>query len=313
MSNGMAQGSPRAIDGERPGQTARSSTVKLWLEGARPRTLPAAITPVLVGTGVAAAEEHPIWTRVVLALVVALALQVGVNFANDYSDGIRGTDAARVGPLRMVASGLVRPKAVLTAALVCFAIAGVTGFALVAVAHAWLLLLMGFAAIIAAWTYTGGPRPYGYHALGEVGVFLFFGLAAVMGTAYVQAGKVTTLLVMAAVAIGLLACSLLMVNNVRDIAGDAQAGKRTLAVLLGERRARRSFAVLLLVPCVIAMGIGLWHPWALLSLLALPLAYRPLRTVMSGETGRALIPALRDTGRTELLFGVLMTVGLFLS
>src|SRR5215470_10611967 len=218
-----------------------------WVAGARPRTLPAAIVPVAVGSGVAAGYGDFIAWRACLALVVALALQVGVNYANDYSDGIRGTDQARVGPVRLVGSGLAEPRHVLTAAVGCFAIASAAGLALAALTS-WWLVLVGAAAVAAAWFYTGGKRPYGYRALGELSVFVFFGLAAVAGTAYVQMLTLTWLPWAAAAAIGLLACALLVVNNLRDIPTDMQNGKRTLAVVLGDHRTRLLYTACILVP-----------------------------------------------------------------
>ena len=203
------------------------TTSRQWIAGARPRTLPAALAPVLVGTAVAMWDGGAVWGRALLALVVALALQVGVNYANDYSDGIRGTDAQRVGPVRLVGQGLAEPSSVKRAALLSFAVAGVAGLALVMVSGLWWLLLVGAAAIVAAWTYTGGPRPYGYAGLGEVFVFVFFGLVAVGGTAAVQVGFVSALAWVCGVAIGALSCAILVVNNLRDIPGDTVAGKRT--------------------------------------------------------------------------------------
>src|ERR1700678_1862000 len=208
-----------------------------WFLGARPRTLPASAVPVLVGTGAAVAYGDAIWWRAVLAGVVAVSLQVGVNYANDYSDGVRGTDAVRVGPLRLVASGTASPRAVKSAALMAFAVAGVAGLVLAAVAG-WWLLAVGAACVAAAWLYTGGRRHYGYAGLGEVSVFVFFGIVATVGTSYVQTDRLTALEALAAVPVGLLAVSLLVVNNLRDIPGDTAAGKRTLAVRLGATATR---------------------------------------------------------------------------
>ena len=218
-----------------------------WLAGTRPRTLPAAVVPVLIGSGVALGYGRFSWWRALLALVVALALQVGVNFANDYSDGVRGSDERRVGPVRLVAAGLASPRQVLSAALGCFAVAGAAGLVLAAVT-AWWLVAAGGACIAAAWFYTGGPRPYGYHGLGEVFVFAFFGVVAVAGTAYVQMGRLSWLGLAASVPAGLLACALLIVNNLRDIQGDTLAGKRTLAVRLGDARTRTAYVLTMLAP-----------------------------------------------------------------
>jgi 1,4-dihydroxy-2-naphthoate polyprenyltransferase len=283
--------------------------VRTWVAGARPRTLPAAVVPVAVGSGVAAGYHHFSAWRAALALLVALALQVGVNYANDYSDGVRGTDEVRVGPVRLVAGGLARPRQVLTAALASFAVAGVAGLVLAA-ATSWWLLVVGAAAIAAAWSYTGGSRPYGYRALGEVSVFAFFGLAAVAGTAYVQMRGLSWLAVAAAIPIGLLACALLVINNLRDIPTDSQTGKRTLAVVLGDARTRLLYIGCVVVPFAVAAALAPVRPLSLLALAALPFALGPARGVRAGATGRGLIVALGQTGRLQLAFGALLTVGL---
>jgi 1,4-dihydroxy-2-naphthoate octaprenyltransferase len=280
-----------------------------WLAGTRPRTLPAAVVPVLIGSGVAVGYDRFSWWRALLALVVALALQVGVNYANDYSDGVRGSDERRVGPVRLVAAGLAPPRQVLTAALGCFFVAGVTGLALAAVTS-WWLLAVGAACIAAAWFYTGGPRPYGYNGLGEVFVFLCFGVVAVAGTAYVQMKTFTWLGLAAAAPAGLLACALLMVNNLRDIRTDTVAGKRTLAVLLGDARSRTAYVLTLLVPFGVAALLGFFRPLTLITVLVLPLARPPVRAVRAGASGPALIKALGQTGRLQLAFGIAFTIGL---
>jgi 1,4-dihydroxy-2-naphthoate polyprenyltransferase len=280
-----------------------------WLAGTRPRTLPAAVVPVLIGSGVAFGYGRFSWWRALLALVVALALQIGVNFANDYSDGVRGSDAARVGPVRLVAAGLAPPRQVLVAALGCFFVAGIAGLALAAVTS-WWLLAVGAACIAAAWFYTGGPRPYGYHGLGEVFVFACFGVVAVAGTAYVQMRELSWLGLAASVPAGLLACALLMVNNLRDIRTDTQAGKRTLAVILGDARSRVTYVVTLLTPFGVAALLGVVRPFTLITALVLPLARLPVRSVRAGATGPALIKALGETGRLQLAFGIAFTVGL---
>jgi 1,4-dihydroxy-2-naphthoate octaprenyltransferase len=287
------------------------ATAAQWLEGARPRTLLTAVAPVAVGTGVAAHGGSPIWWRAAVALVVGLALQIGVNYANDYSDGVRGTDTTRVGPLRLVGSGAAPPRAVKAAAFGCFAVAAVAGLALAAVTTFWLLLV-GAAVIAAAWTYTGGARPYGYRALGELSVFVFFGLVATIGTAFVQTERLGWLEVVTAVPVGLLACALLVVNNLRDVAGDAVSGKRTLAVLVGPTRSRLLYAVLVLLPFGFAAGLGAVSPYAPLALIALPLAIAAVRPVLRGAVGADLIPSLRDTGMVQLGYGVLLAVGLAL-
>jgi 1,4-dihydroxy-2-naphthoate octaprenyltransferase len=283
--------------------------LKTWVAGARPRTLPAAIVPVVVGSGVAFGYHRFSAWRAALALLVALALQIGVNYANDYSDGIRGTDEVRVGPVRLVASKLARPKQVLAAALGSFAIAGAAGLVLAAVTS-WWLLLVGLAAVAAAWFYTGGSRPYGYRALGEVSVFAFFGLVAVAGTAYVQMRSLAWLPLAAAIPIGLLACALLVINNLRDIPTDSETGKRTLAVLLGDRHTRALYVGCIVLPFCVAVALAPAKPWSLLALAAVPFALPPVRGVIGGSTGRGLIVALGQTGRLQLAFGVLLTLGL---
>jgi len=288
------------------------ATSAQWLAGARPRTLPAALAPVLVGTGAAAALDGFRLVPAVLALLVALALQVAVNYANDYSDGRRGTDADRVGPMRLVGSGAATPRQVLLAAGLAFAVAAAAGLALAALSS-WVLVAVGAVCIAAAWTYTGGPLPYGYRALGELFVFVFFGLVAVVGTTYVQTRTLPGLAFAVAVPIGLLSVALLMVNNLRDIAGDAVVGKRTLAVLLGERATRLTYAGLLVVPFGIVVAVGITRPWVMLTLLAAPLAVPPARTVLSGGQGPALIAALQGTGLLTLATGVLLGAGLALS
>jgi len=280
-----------------------------WLAGTRPRTLPAAVVPVLIGSGVALGYSRFSWWRALLALAVALALQVGVNFANDYSDGVRGSDAKRVGPVRLVAAGLATPRHVLFAAFSCFLVAGAAGLFLAAVT-AWWLVAVGFACVAAAWFYTGGPRPYGYHGLGEVFVFAFFGVVAVAGTAYVQMDRFSWLGLAASVPAGLLACALLIVNNLRDINGDTLAGKRTLAVRLGDARSRTGYLLAVVLPFCCAALIGIYRPFTLLVLLVVPLALVPLRAVRAGATGPALIKTLGQTGRLQMAFGVVFAVGL---
>jgi 1,4-dihydroxy-2-naphthoate polyprenyltransferase len=288
------------------------ATPAQWLAGARPRTLPAALAPVLVGSGAAAALGSFWPLPAVLALVVALALQVAVNYANDYSDGTRGTDAERVGPMRLVGSGAAAPRQVLIAAVLAFAVAAVAGLGLAALSS-WWLVAVGAVCMAAAWTYTGGPLPYGYRALGEVFVFIFFGPVAVVGTTFVQTGTLPGLAFAVSVPIGLLIVAILVVNNLRDIHGDALVGKRTLAVLLGERATRIAFAGLFVVAFAVIAAVGVARPWALLGLLAAPLAVPPARVVLSGGRGPALIGALQGTGLVTLATGVLLGAGLALS
>ena len=287
------------------------TTTAQWVEGARPRTLPAALSPVLVGTGAAAAADGARLGRALLALVVALALQIGVNYANDYSDGIRGTDDVRVGPLRLVGSGVARPKTVLAAALGAFAVAAVVGLVL-ALVTSLLLLVVGAAALLAAWGYTGGKSPYGYRGLGEVSVFVFFGLVAVIGTTYVQTGHLSLLALAGGIASGALACSILVTNNLRDIPTDRVSGKQTLAVRIGDPRTRLLYTVLVVLPFAVAVAVAVARPGALLALLALPLAVGPVRIVRGGAAGRDLVAALKGTGQLQLVFGVLLGVGLAL-
>src|SRR3954471_19161567 len=288
------------------------ATPSQWLAGARPRTLPAAIAPVLVGTGAAAALDGFRAVPALLALVVALALQVAVNYANDYSDGRRGTDTVRVGPMRLVGSGAASPEQVRAAAFLAFAVAAVAGLALAALSS-WWLVAVGAACIAAAWTYTGGPLPYGYRALGEVFVFVFFGLVAVVGTTFAQTRTLAGLAFAAAVPPGLLIVAILVVNNLRDIAGDAASGKRTLAVVVGDRATRLGYIALLAAAFAVIIGIGLTRPWALLGLVAAPLAVPPGRIVLGGGQGPALIAALQGTGLLTLLTGVMLGAGLTLS
>lgn len=281
-----------------------------WIAGARVPTLPAAIVPVLVGTAAAGAPFD--LARAALAATVALALQVGVNYANDYSDGIRGTDADRVGPVRLVASGLASPQAVLRAALLAFAIAVVAGVVL-SLQVDWRLILVGVVSIAAAWFYTGGANPYGYRGLGEVSVFIFFGLVGTLGSTYVQHGEFTSISAFASLAVGSLATALLVVNNLRDIPGDAASGKRTLAVALGDAGTRRLYLALLAAAALATLAIAFFRPLAALTFVAAVIAIRPVRAISAGAQGRALIPVLVDTGRLELTFGVLFAISLTVS
>ena len=284
-----------------------------WLAGSRPRTLPAAVSPVLAGTAVAAYADEPVWWRAALALVVSLALQVGVNYANDYSDGIRGTDEDRVGPMRLVGSGAAPAGAVKRAAFLAFGVAGVAGLVLAA-ATAWWLLAVGAVCVLAAWFYTGGSRPYGYLGLGEVMVFVFFGLVAVVGTTYVQTRTWEPAALWAAVGIGALACAILVVNNLRDIPTDTLAGKRTLAVKLGDRGTRALYAGLVAAAALAVVALAATTTWwALLGLGFLLPSVAGLRTVLGGATGPALVPVLQSTGVAQLAWAVLSGVPLFLA
>ena len=283
-----------------------------WLIGARPRTLPAAVVPVALGAAAAVGEDHSVWWRVAGALVVSLSLQVGVNYANDYSDGVRGTDAVRVGPTRLVASGLAAASAVKRAALVAFAVAALAGL-LLALATSWWLLAVGAAALLAGWGYTGGPKPYGYFGLGELFVFVFFGLVATAGTTFVVCERISAVSWLAGCAAGCLACALLVVNNLRDIPTDRVAGKRTLAVRIGDRCTRALYVVLLVAAFALIGATALdGRPWAALGLAGVALAIRPMRTILSGAQGGALIPVLGATGKVQLASGVLAAIGIAL-
>ncbi|HEY3711449.1 MAG TPA: 1,4-dihydroxy-2-naphthoate polyprenyltransferase [Amycolatopsis sp.] len=288
------------------------ATVSEWIEGARPRTLPNAIAPVVAGVGAAIALDAFSWWRSLLALLVALSLIIGVNFANDYSDGVRGTDENRVGPLRLVGSGTAAPKAVLRAALGCLGLAGVLGLVLVALTGYWWLLVMGALCILGAWFYTGGKKPYGYYGLGEIAVFVFFGLAAVLGTAYVQAGRVSWAALGCAVAVGCFSMGVLTANNLRDIPTDIESGKHTLATRLGDQGTRRLYLTLVAVPYVVSVLLGIWHPLVLITLITAPMLLKSVKAVGGGQHGRALIPALRDTGLAMLAWAVLSAVALSL-
>ena len=316
---------------------------RLWLAGARPRTLPAAVVPVLVGTAAAAGLEHVhpvgffdysavldmpgavaasttglkgliIW-RALAAMVVALFIQIGTNFANDYSDGVKGSDnETRVGPIRLVGSGLKSPGVVKKAALLSFAVAALAGLAL-AVATTWWLIPVGLVCFAAGWLYTGGPKPYGYYGFGELFVFVFFGLVATVGSTFVQIERVTWLSVACAVPVGALATALLVINNLRDIPTDTVAGKRTLAVRIGDTWTRRLYVALMTVPYLalpFIVGLG-QRPYALMAYAALFVAQRPVLIVLQGAKGPALVPVLGRTGRVQLVFGILLASGLFIS
>ncbi|MBY6539700.1 1,4-dihydroxy-2-naphthoate polyprenyltransferase [Rhodococcus sp. BP-349] len=287
------------------------ATASQWLEGARPRTLPNAIAPVVAAAGAAAAAGDVTWWKAPVALLVSVALIVGVNFSNDYSDGIRGTDDDRVGPIRLVGSRLATPSAVRGAAVACFALAGVAGLVL-ALTTAWWLVLVGVVCIAGAWYYTGGSKPYGYSGLGEIAVFVFFGLVAVLGTQFVLTDRVDLVGLACAVAMGCFSSAVLVANNIRDIPTDTEAGKLTLAVRLGDARSRGLHAALLGVPFLVSLLLLLHSPWAVLGVVAFPLAWRANAPVRTRQQGLALIPALRDSGLAMLVWAVATTVGLLL-
>ncbi len=279
-----------------------------WIAGSRPKTFPAAIAPVLAGTGVAAWADGLVWWKALLALVTALALQVAVNYANDYSDGIRGTDDARVGPMRLVGSGAATPGAVKRAAFLAFAVAGVAGLVLAATTT-WWLLAVGVACILAGWFYTGGTRPYGYLGLGEVMVFVFFGLVATVGTCYVQTETWLWPALYAGIGTGSLACAILVTNNLRDIPTDTEAGKRTLAVLLGDGRTRAFYVLLVLAAAAAVVAIAASTTWWVLGALIFIGALVPaVRRVLGGAGGPALIPVLAQTGTAQLWWAALVVV-----
>jgi 1,4-dihydroxy-2-naphthoate octaprenyltransferase len=289
------------------------ATLTDWLEGARPRTWPNAFAPVLVGSAAAALAGGFVWWKALLALVVAWSFIVGVNFANDYSDGIRGTDDERVGPLRLVGSGLARPASVKQAAFAFLGLGGLAGVVLSWTSAPWLIAV-GLLCILAAWFYTGGSSPYGYRGLGEVAVFVFFGLVAVIGTQFTQLGSVTWYAVVSAVAVGSFSCAVNLTNNLRDIPSDSEAGKITLAVRLGDSRTRGLHAVLeLLVPLLATVALAAATPWALLGLLAMPVAWKANAPVRTRATGIGLIPALTTAGLAMLTWSVMVSAGMLIA
>ena len=289
-------------------------SINLWIQGARPKTLPAAIAPVVVGAACAQLESSTQnnWLNAVFALAVSLALQVAVNYANDYSDGIRGTDKNRVGPLRLVGSGAKKPADVKTATFLAFGVAAVFGFVLAATTT-WWLLLVGVLCFLAGWFYTGGKHPYGYLGFGEVFVFIFFGVVATMGTTFVINEQLTLVSFLASVVVGCLACALLAVNNLRDIAGDQISNKKTLAVRIGEPSARKFYISLFIVAGFAVILIALSYSAALIAMLGLAVAVKPIKRVYAGATGADLIDVLVMTGRVQILVAISLSVGLLIS
>jgi 1,4-dihydroxy-2-naphthoate polyprenyltransferase len=294
------------------GQDALVATFAQWISGARPRTLPNAVAPVIAGTGAAAWLHAAVWWKALLALAVALALIIGVNYANDYSDGIRGNDDERAGPLRLVGSRLAAPRSVLAAAIVSLTVGAVAGLVLALLTAPWLIAV-GAACIAGAWLYTGGSKPYGYAGFGEVAVFVFFGLVAVLGTQYTQALRVDWVGLVLAVATGALSSAVLVANNLRDIPTDAQSGKVTLAVRLGDSRTRVLYLALLVTAGVLTLVLMLATPWCAVGLVATPLAVRAAGPVRSGRGGPELIPVLRDTGLTMLVWAIAVAAALALA
>ena len=289
-------------------------SLNLWIKGARPKTLPAAVAPVLVGSACAFLESSvaQVWGNSFLALIVSLALQVAVNFANDYSDGIRGTDLDRVGPMRLVGSGAKQPIEVKRAALVAFSIAAVFGFWLAAVTS-WWLLVVGVACIAAGWFYTGGSKPYGYYGFGELFVFIFFGVVATTGTTFVITQTVTPTSIVASIAVGCLACALLVINNLRDIPGDTLAGKKTLAVRLGDKQTRRMYFAMLAITALATIQMAIDRPTVFIGLFGLLASIPAIRKVAQGALGIELISVLGATGRTQMLTALTLSIGLALA
>ncbi len=289
-------------------------SLSLWIKGARPRTLPAAIAPVVVGAACVNVEvsSTAVWSNAIFALIVSLALQVAVNYANDYSDGVRGTDDKRVGPLRLVGSGAKTASAVKRAAFLSFGVAAIFGLILAVLTSLWLLVV-GALCILAGWFYTGGKKPYGYFGLGEVFVFVFFGLVATTGTTFVIIEKLTATSFTASIVVGALACALLAVNNLRDIDGDTLAGKRTLAVQLGDKKARSFFISLFVLALLAILVLALSYPLALIGLVGLGSAFTSIKRVRSGAVGGELISVLSMTGRTQILTAITLSIGLILS
>ena len=285
------------------------TTREQWIAGARPKTLPAAIAPVLVGTSFAGYNASFLHTF--LALTVALCLQIGVNYANDYSDGIKGTDFDRVGPMRLVGSGAATADSVKKAAFISFFVAAIAGLIL-ASRTSWLLIILGAICIIAAWTYTGGPKPYGYQAMGEVSVFIFFGVVATVGTYYVQTESVSREVILASFAMGALACAILVLNNLRDLPSDEAAGKKTLAVVIGDKSTRDLYKWLMFFALVISVALALFSFYYLFALVSLPLVSKSVRAVSAGARGGELISLLAKTGRIQIIYSIALSFAAWL-
>jgi len=297
------------------------TSLNIWFQGARPKTLGAAIAPVLVGSSIAYYEKSFSLTISLLALLVSISIQVAVNYANDYSDGIKGTDDQRVGPVRLVGQKLASPRSVKTAAILFFSVAALSGLFITILSQQWWFLLLGFSAIVAAWTYTGGPKPYGYAGLGELFVFIYFGLVAVIGTTYAQTLFFKPYFLLYAISIGLFASAILVANNLRDREKDKQNNKNTLAVKLGDKRTRNLYVLLMILPFILIVSLfifNIFNPGTRIGatiqiqLLAFVLAWRSIKPVINKVTGRDLIPVLVNTGKTEILWALLVSVALVL-
>jgi len=295
--------------------------LNIWFEGARPKTLGAAIAPVLVGSSIAYYEKSFSLTISLLALLVSISIQVAVNYANDYSDGIKGTDDQRVGPVRLVGQKLASPRSVKTAAILFFSVAALSGLFITILSQQWWFLLLGFSAIVAAWTYTGGPKPYGYAGLGELFVFIYFGLVAVIGTTYAQTLFFKPYFLLYAISIGFFASAILVANNLRDREKDKQNNKNTLAVKLGDKKTRNLYVLLMILPFILIVSLFIYNIFnpgtrigatIQIQLLAFVLAWRSIKPVINKVTGRDLIPVLVNTGKTEILWALLVSVALVL-
>ncbi len=297
------------------------TSLNIWFQGARPKTLGAAIAPVLVGSSIAYYEKSFSLTISLLALLVSISIQVAVNYANDYSDGIKGTDDQRVGPVRLVGQKIASPRSVKTAAILFFSVAALSGLFITILSQQWWLLLLGFSAIVAAWTYTGGPKPYGYAGLGELFVFIYFGLVAVIGTTYAQTLFFKPYFLLYAISIGFFASAILVANNLRDREKDKQNNKNTLAVKLGDKRTRNLYVLLMILPFILIVSLFIYNIFnpgtrigatIQIQLLAFVLAWRSIKPVINKVTGRDLIPVLVNTGKTEILWALLVSVALVL-
>lgn len=297
------------------------TSLNIWFQGARPKTLGAAIAPVLVGSSIAYYEKSFSLTISLLALLVSISIQVAVNYANDYSDGIKGTDDQRVGPVRLVGQKLASPRSVKTAAILFFSVAALSGLFITILSQQWWFLLLGFSAIVAAWTYTGGPKPYGYAGLGELFVFIYFGLVAVIGTTYAQTLFFKPYFLLYAISIGFFASAILVANNLRDREKDKQNNKNTLAVKLGDKRTRNLYVLLMILPFILIVSLFIYNIFnpgtrigatIQIQLLAFLLAWRSIKPVINKVTGRDLIPVLVNTGKTEILWALLVSVALVL-